>query len=63
MNTPINIPIWNGTPTEVGEEWTLRKGSRAASCHLWTHRKGGEARLTVDVDWHRGSLAVGGRTL
>ena len=38
----------------MGEVWTLGKGTREASCHLWTHPKGGEVRLTVDDEWHRG---------
>lgn len=47
-NASVNIPNWDGTPREAGEVWTLRKGSRVATCHLWTHPKGGEAKLTVD---------------
>ena len=31
----INIPPWDGHAREVGEAWTLRKGSRVASCTLW----------------------------
>jgi hypothetical protein len=27
------------------------------------HPKGGECRLTIDGEWHRGSVAVDGRTL
>ena len=50
----INLPEWDATPRDMGEVWTLRKGTRVASCHLWTHPKGGEARLTVDEEWHRG---------
>ncbi len=45
---------WDGTPRECGEVWTLRKGSRVASCRLVTHPKGGEAVLVVDGDWVRG---------
>lgn len=59
----VNVREWDGTPRECAEVWTLRKGSRVASCHLWTHPKGGEARLTVDGEWNRGSVAVDGRTL
>ena len=59
----INIPEFYGEPREVAEAWTLRKGERVASCHFWTHPKGGEARLTVDGEWHRGSTAIDGRTL
>jgi hypothetical protein len=51
---PITIQQWNGTARDLGELWTLRKGSRVASCHLWTHPKGGEVRLTVDAEWQRG---------
>lgn len=59
----IKILEWDGTPRECGEVWTLRKGSRVASRHFWTHPKGGEARLTIDGEWNRGSVAVDGRTL
>ena len=44
----VNVPPWFGVAREVAECWTLRKGTRVAICHLWTHPKGGEARLTVD---------------
>ena len=50
----INIPQWDGRPRECGTVWELRKGRRLAVCHLWTHPSGGEARLTVDGEWHRG---------
>ena len=29
----INLPEWDGLAREMGEVWTLRKGSRVASCH------------------------------
>lgn len=58
-----NVPLSDGTPREAGEVRTLRKGGHVATCHLWTHPKGGEARLTIDGEWHRGSAAVDGRTL
>ena len=50
----VNLPTFDGTAREMGEAWSLRKGNRVASCHLWTHPKGGEVRLTVDGEWHRG---------
>ena len=59
----INVPMWNGTPKECGEVWTLRKGERVASCHLWTHPLGGEVRLTVDGLWCRGETHRDGRAL
>ena len=49
----INLPQFDGTPREMGEVWTLRKGIRMATCHLWTHPKGGEIRLTLDGAWNR----------
>ena len=58
----IKIPDWDGTPRPAGE-WTLRKAQHVASCHFWTHPMGGEVRLTIDREWHRGSTAVDGRTL
>ncbi len=57
----INVPPWDGVPREVGEAWV--KDARVASCHFWTHPKGGEARLTIDGEWYRGSVAIDGRTL
>ena len=65
MSTPpaTSRPTVGGITREVAEVWTLRKGTRVASCHFWTHPKGGEARLTVDGEWNRGSVAVEGRTL
>jgi hypothetical protein len=59
----LNLPPWDGTPREVAEVWTLRKGSRVASCHHWTQPKGGEIRLTVDSEWHRGEALSDGRAL
>lgn len=59
----VNVPLWDGEPKEAGEVWTLRKGSRVASCHLWTHPKGGEARLTVDGEWYRGEALSDGLAL
>jgi hypothetical protein len=50
-NVTINIPQWDGGAREMGEVWRLRKGTRLAACHLWTHRNGGEARVTVDSEW------------
>lgn len=45
------------------EVWTLTKGQRIARCSLWTHPKGGEARLTVDGEWHRGEARNEGMAL
>lgn len=50
----VNVPEWDGIAREVGEVWTLHKGDRVASCHLWTHPLGGEVRLDVDSLWCRG---------
>jgi hypothetical protein len=61
--TAINVPSWDGTPRECGEVWRLSKGAHVAVCSLFTHPKGGEVRLTIDGEWHRGSVAVDGRTL
>jgi hypothetical protein len=38
--------------------WRLRKGAHLAVCSLWTHPKGGEARITIDSEWHRGEAAA-----
>ena len=39
------------------------KGSHLAVYFLWTHPKGGEARLTVDGEWHRGEAGRDGPAL
>jgi hypothetical protein len=62
-NASVTIPLWDGGPRAVGEVWTLRKGERVASCHLWTHPTGGEARLTVDGEWQRGEALSDGLAL
>ena len=54
----INIPAFDREAREVAEIWTLCKGSRVASCHLWTHPKKGEIRLSGDGEWCR-SEALG----
>jgi hypothetical protein len=59
----INIPRWDGTPSECGTVWELRKGQRIARCSSFTHSKGGEVRIYVDGEWNRGSTAVEGRAL
>jgi len=56
----INLPEWDGQAREAGEVWTLRKGTRVATCHLWTHPNGGEIRLTVDGEWNRGEAGRDG---
>jgi hypothetical protein len=33
----VNVPPFRGAPRRAAEVWTVRKGARAASCHLWTH--------------------------
>ena len=63
LGASISIPEFDGIPREVAEVWTLGKGSRVASCHLWTHPKGGEIRLTVDGEWHRGEALGDGLAL
>ena len=39
--------IWDGTPREIAEWWTLKKGQRRAVCRMWTHVFGHELRLEV----------------
>jgi hypothetical protein len=38
---------WDGTPREVAQWWTLRKGQRRAICRMFTHLLGHELRLEV----------------
>ena len=59
----INVPEFYLEAREVAAVWTLRKGSRVASCHLWTHPKRREIRLTVDGEWHRGQALHDGLAL
>jgi hypothetical protein len=35
---------WDGTPREVAQWWTLRKGQRRAICRMFTHLLGHELR-------------------
>jgi hypothetical protein len=49
----IKVPQFDGIPREAGEVWTLRKGTRVATCHLWTHLVGAEIRATVDGELSR----------
>jgi hypothetical protein len=58
-NVSINVPEWDGRAWQVAEVWTLRKGPRVAVCSLWTHPKGGEARITIDGEWQRGEAGGG----
>ena len=59
----INVPPFDGEPKQASEVWTLRKGKRVASCHLWTHPIGAEARITVDGAWYRGEARRDGLAL
>ncbi|MEO7891214.1 MAG: hypothetical protein ABIW19_14545 [Vicinamibacterales bacterium] len=59
----VNLPLWDGHAREMGELWTLRKGSRVATCHLWTHPSTGEVRVTVDGEWQRGEAGRDGLAL
>jgi hypothetical protein len=38
---------WDGTPREVAQWWTLKKGQRRAICRMFTHVFGHELRLEV----------------
>jgi hypothetical protein len=62
-NAEINVPQWDGRPREVGEVWRLHKDQHVAACSLWTHPKGGEARVTVDGEWQRGEAGRDGLAL
>lgn len=53
----------DGRAREAAEVWRLRKATRVAVCNLWTHPKGGEARLTIDGEWHRGEALNNGLAL
>ncbi len=59
----VTLPPWDGRAREMGELWTLRKGSRVAVCDLWTHPSGGEARVMVDGEWQRGEAGRDGLAL
>lgn len=48
--TQLNVfqrAIWDGTPREVAEWWTLKKGQRRAVCRMFSHVFGHELRLEV----------------
>ena len=59
----INVPPWDGEPPQASEAWTLRKGKRVASCHLWTHPIGAEARVMVDGELLRSEAKRDGLAL
>jgi hypothetical protein len=59
----VTIPRWDGTPRAVADCWTLRQGAHVACCRFWTHPKGGEARLSINGECQRTSVAIDGRTL
>jgi hypothetical protein len=59
----IRIPQWDGHARAMGDVWRLTKGARVAVCSLWTHPKGGEARVTVDGEWQRGEAGRDGLAL
>ena len=47
MNTTPQRENWNGHPVELGDAWTLRKGTNVARCVLVRHQLGWELRLMV----------------
>jgi hypothetical protein len=47
MNTTPQRENWNGHPVELGDAWTLRKGTKVARCVLVSHQLGWELRLMV----------------
>ena len=50
---PHDVPqreYWTGEQTELGDAWTLQKGSRVARCVLKSHLFGHELVLLVDGD-------------
>ena len=46
-NTTPQREDWNGHPVELGDAWTLRKGTKVARCVLVSHQFGWELRLIV----------------
>lgn len=57
------LPPWDGTAKDMGEVWTLRKGSHLATCRLSTHPIGGEVRVTVDGELVRSEAKRDGLAL
>lgn len=48
MNEPVfQRYAWDGTPCELAEWWSLKKGQRRAVCRMFTHVFGHELRLEV----------------
>lgn len=39
--------LWHGEPKQLGELFVLKKGTRTATCELWSHAFGWELRLFV----------------
>lgn len=38
---------WNGEPAFLGNAWVMTKGTRIATCGLFSHQFGWELRLTI----------------
>lgn len=42
--------LWTGKPRQLGDLLRLRKGTKVATCQLWTHQLGWECRLFAGED-------------
>jgi hypothetical protein len=45
MTDTVQRSFWNGSPVALQTLWTLRKGTRSASCVLYTHALGWELKV------------------
>jgi hypothetical protein len=56
MTDVAPLPRWTGTPALLGTVWTLHKGSRSATCEVWSHPLGWELRLSTDAEFVRSEV-------
>jgi hypothetical protein len=40
---------WNGSPSELGDLFVMRRGRREIRCKLFSHQSGWELRLVIGV--------------
>jgi hypothetical protein len=45
MSGTFNVPSWDGRTRSVAFVWRLTKGTKHATCELWTHPLGAELRV------------------
>lgn len=63
---PSHVPqreYWTGERTELGNAWTLTKGTKIARCILWSHQFGHELKLVVGDELLRSQACRSGEQI